>query len=201
VRNSGTCTWGPGYTIDYADGERFAGSNSTPLPAAQPGQTVDIGLSLLAPFSSGDYSGAWRLYDSNRNVFGIALTVKIHVAGLTTSLPDCPTELAGWPQPIADRLNRFGGDLDQIRFWLEDCGSISSRLGGVFAQAIQNADPTDVIVIVQKGIAGNTAAEGSLLIYHRRGDSYGLAFEASAAGRIDLQRVEDLNLDGRPEVV
>jgi uncharacterized protein YkwD len=73
VRNEGTCTWGPGYTIVFDSGFAFGAPDSSPLPAAAPGQIVDISLDMTAPTRGGQYISRWRFKDADGKVFGVGL--------------------------------------------------------------------------------------------------------------------------------
>lgn len=57
VSNTGTCVWGPDYTLAHYSDERLAAPASVPLPLAFPGQTVDISVDLTAPNSIGTHRG------------------------------------------------------------------------------------------------------------------------------------------------
>lgn len=67
--NNGTCTWGPGYTLVFVGGERMDAPESTPLPVVEPGSTVDLSLSMVAPAESGTYRGDWQIRDPNGILF------------------------------------------------------------------------------------------------------------------------------------
>jgi hypothetical protein len=71
MRNIGTCTWTPGYTIVFASGYNM-GSASTPLNATvAPGQTADIAVDLYSPSKTGNYESYYKLRDTNGKQFGI----------------------------------------------------------------------------------------------------------------------------------
>jgi hypothetical protein len=92
IRNDGTCTWDAGYQLIYASGNQMSGPAAVGIPAAAPGQTIDISVNLVAPGTAGEYTGVWRLRASNNAIFG-GYTVVIRVAG-----PPTPTATpAGGP--------------------------------------------------------------------------------------------------------
>ena len=86
IRNDGTCSWDAGYQLVYASGNQMSGPGAVGIPAAAPGQTVDISVNLAAPANVGDYAGTWRLRASNNAIFG-GYTVVIKVAGTPTPTP------------------------------------------------------------------------------------------------------------------
>jgi len=53
IANTGTCIWGPDYTLTYYSDERMGAPASIPLGVTYPSQTLDISLSLTAPKSVG----------------------------------------------------------------------------------------------------------------------------------------------------
>jgi uncharacterized protein YkwD len=55
VGNTGTCIWGPDYTISYYSDERMAAPPSVPLPLTYPGQNADISIDLVAPNTPGTH--------------------------------------------------------------------------------------------------------------------------------------------------
>ena len=57
VSNTGTCIWGPDYTVSYYSEQRMAAPNAVPLPVTYPGQTADISVDLVAPNTPGTYRG------------------------------------------------------------------------------------------------------------------------------------------------
>lgn len=55
IANTGTCIWGPDYTLTHYSEERMGAPASIPLGVTYPGQTLDISLSLTAPNSVGSH--------------------------------------------------------------------------------------------------------------------------------------------------
>ncbi|MCI0396912.1 MAG: cellulase family glycosylhydrolase [Chloroflexi bacterium] len=79
VENSGDKAWGAGYQLVHVAGEPMTNQVTLPLPAAQPGQQVDISLNLTAPGQPGNYFGDWRCQDDKGNLFGDIVFLKIVV--------------------------------------------------------------------------------------------------------------------------
>jgi uncharacterized protein YkwD len=57
VSNTGTCVWGPDYTLTHYSDEAMAAPPSISLPLTYPGQTADISVDLTAPSSLGIHRG------------------------------------------------------------------------------------------------------------------------------------------------
>lgn len=71
VRNTGTCTWSANYTLVFVAGEPMGGQAPLPLPqAVQPGEEVDLSISLVAPTAPGVYRGEWKLQNGSGVTFG-----------------------------------------------------------------------------------------------------------------------------------
>ncbi|OQY46584.1 MAG: hypothetical protein B6242_07390 [Anaerolineaceae bacterium 4572_78] len=71
IRNEGTCLWGPGYQLVFVDGVIMGASPTNPLQqVVQPGQTIDLSVSLVAPGNAGTYRGNWKLRNTNSDIFG-----------------------------------------------------------------------------------------------------------------------------------
>jgi uncharacterized protein YkwD len=57
VSNTGTCIWGPDYTLAYYSDERLGAPDSIPLAITYPGQTADISVDFTAPNTTGNHRG------------------------------------------------------------------------------------------------------------------------------------------------
>jgi hypothetical protein len=71
LKNRGTCTWTPDYMLVFASGERLGDTTAVRLPDyVNPGQTVDVSVTLTAPESEGRYVGYWMLRNPAGTLFG-----------------------------------------------------------------------------------------------------------------------------------
>jgi len=57
VANTGTCIWGPNYTLEHYSEETLGAPASVPLAVTYPGQTLDISVALAAPSALGSHRG------------------------------------------------------------------------------------------------------------------------------------------------
>jgi uncharacterized protein YkwD len=71
VRNTGTCIWGPDYTLSHYSDEAMAAPASVPLPLTFPGQDADISVDLTAPTSTGTHRGNFVI----KNPDGLIMSV------------------------------------------------------------------------------------------------------------------------------
>src|SRR3972149_3432751 len=68
IKNVGTCSWTPSYTVVFSSGASMSGPATQALPGnVNPGQTIDISIALTAPSTNGNYKGYWKL----RNASGV----------------------------------------------------------------------------------------------------------------------------------
>jgi len=87
VRNSGSCTWGAGYTLVFTGGELMGAQPGASLPYdVIPDTLVDIAVQFYAPTTAGLYIGNWMLRSPEGIYFGVGpsaaqpLQVKARVA-------------------------------------------------------------------------------------------------------------------------
>lgn len=89
LKNTGTCTWTPGYAVVFDSGDGMNGPAAESINATvAPGQTVDVSVTLKAPGSPGTYRGYWKLRNAAGVIFGIGKTsdtfyVDIKVVSIT----------------------------------------------------------------------------------------------------------------------
>ncbi len=79
IRNTGTCSWGPGYTVVFKEGHAMTAKLEHALYPAQPDANAIIQIDMTTPSSPGDYQGYWLLYDPDGIMFGHKLFIKITV--------------------------------------------------------------------------------------------------------------------------
>jgi len=74
IRNDGTCTWGPGQTVDAIEwvGGTTMGATRVPLTTTvRRGQSTDISVTLHAPALAGTYLSEWKFRRTNGILFGL----------------------------------------------------------------------------------------------------------------------------------
>jgi hypothetical protein len=69
IRNSGETTWGTGYTLAFFGDEQMGAPDSVPLPAARPGDVVDVSVTLRAPEAAGVHRTTWKARDPQKKFF------------------------------------------------------------------------------------------------------------------------------------
>lgn len=71
VQNTGDVPWGAGFSFVHVNGEQMAAVNKVPLPAAAPGQQVQVSLQMTAPAKLGRQFSDWRFQDDKGKLFGV----------------------------------------------------------------------------------------------------------------------------------
>lgn len=72
LKNTGSCAWTSDFRLAFISGSSMGGPAAVPINTnVLPGQQVDISVSLVAPATSGDYSGNWMLRSPNNINFGL----------------------------------------------------------------------------------------------------------------------------------
>jgi hypothetical protein len=89
LKNTGTCSWTPSYSVAFSDGNSMNGPATQALSGnVNPGQTIDISVNLTAPAAPGNYTGNYRL----RNAAGLLFSkfyvqIKVQAPVPTTAVP------------------------------------------------------------------------------------------------------------------
>ncbi len=71
IRNEGTCSWGPDYSLIFFGGDQMSGPLSVPLPAVMPEEIGRISVDLKSPSSGGTFTGIWVFQDPSGKRFGV----------------------------------------------------------------------------------------------------------------------------------
>jgi hypothetical protein len=80
VKNAGSCSWGDGYELVYADYQDEMNGQAQPLTqVVQPGQEIEISVQFTAPDAIGEYLSAWQMSNPAGVTFPEAVFVKIIV--------------------------------------------------------------------------------------------------------------------------
>jgi hypothetical protein len=80
VKNTGSCPWGEGYELVYADYSNDLDGQPQPLTeVVQPGQEVEISVQFTAPSEIGEYLSAWQMENPAGVTFEDIIFVRIIV--------------------------------------------------------------------------------------------------------------------------
>lgn len=71
LENYGSCTWTTNYSLVFVDGDQMSAPDEIPLPQeVEPGDTIDLSVSMIAPINPGTYESYWKLADASGVLFG-----------------------------------------------------------------------------------------------------------------------------------
>jgi arginine/lysine/histidine transporter system substrate-binding protein len=111
VKNTGTCTWVPGYQLVYAYGNtpaaQMGGQPVQIVSPVSPNATVDLSATLTAPKTNGTYQGFWQMNNASKQAFGQTIWV-----GVTVADPAQPTA-APVPAPVVTTFTVTPGSIQQ----------------------------------------------------------------------------------------
>ena len=114
----------------------------------------------------------------------------------------CPETFAGYPDAIAARLNMAGKTPNDLQAWLAACGALVEGESGVTAAALQSPKSADVVVTIIDPAAVPAEVKGALAVYHAQPQGgYTLARTVDGEGVITLLRADDINADGKSDLV
>jgi hypothetical protein len=95
LKNIGTCSWTTNYALVFVEGESFSAPTAMALTGnVNPGQTIDIQVTLTAPNKDGNYKGYFKLRNASGMLFGVgdnantSFWVSVKVAGSTFAAYD-----------------------------------------------------------------------------------------------------------------
>ena len=72
IQNTGTCRWTTSYALVFISGDSMNAPAYISLPdSVDPGETIDLSISLKSPTKSGHYKGNWELRNASGVLFGI----------------------------------------------------------------------------------------------------------------------------------
>lgn len=70
IRNTGACSWGPGYQVIYGYGDKLEGKPVALTSTIIPGQEVEVSVQFKAPAKAGEYKSWWRMANASASPFG-----------------------------------------------------------------------------------------------------------------------------------
>jgi len=79
IRNTGSCTWGSGYSLIHGYDETMGGIPEPLTGTVAPGEEVEVSVRFKAPANTGEHSSFWRMQNAGGSAFGEFLYVTIVV--------------------------------------------------------------------------------------------------------------------------
>jgi hypothetical protein len=145
LQNIGACSWTPNYALVFLNGDLMSGPTIVQLPEnVNPGGTIDLSISLVAPPVPGTYQGYWMLRDSNGRLFGVgangsqpfwvAILVNSSTAFMVTELDEsvAPSSYVGaCPATITFNANIWTNDTGSVTYYWQRSDGSTSLLGTI----------------------------------------------------------------------
>jgi uncharacterized protein YkwD len=180
VMNTGTCVWGPDYTLTHYSNERMGAPAVVPLGITYQGQTLDISVELTAPTSTGSHRGDFVI----KNPAGLIMKINedsrlwliINVRTIAT-----PTAAATATSPsgsgpgtctITTDSTRVTDVFNAVNAYRTRSGKPAYRLNSRLAQAAQ-AHANDIAC---NQLFGHTGSDGSTVGSRVAAAGYSAAF-------------------------
>lgn len=200
LRNIGTCTWVPEYTLFFVEGEQMGGTSPSPIgQTVPPNNTIQLFLPQTAPQETGDHQGHWMLRNIAGANFGlgakadVAFWVKISVT--TDGVTGTGNANLGPPTWVDDfsggGSNWYLGTDSEIDFEIDD--------GAMVMTALEPAG--DQWRVAQRGYLSNFYLESKFVTGSACSgkDSYGTIVRApdQTDGIIDSGYVFTFSCDGK----
>jgi hypothetical protein len=91
-QNAGTCAWTTSYSIAFTSSGNAMSGSTTALPAAvSSGGQGNASVAMIAPSTTGTYTGYWRLKNAAGTFFGQWVYVQIVVSDSAATVTPTPT--------------------------------------------------------------------------------------------------------------
>ena len=94
ILNSGSVAWPAATHLRHVEGETFGVRSGASVGPVEPGQEVDLSLTLQAPREPGEYQGVWRLHADESTPFGARLIALVTVTAPSTTGTGTPSSSA-----------------------------------------------------------------------------------------------------------
>lgn len=125
LKNAGSCIWTPSYQFVFITGDQMGAPAAISIGKyVYPGETIDLGINMLAPTGSGKYRGYWRMRNGSGILFGMGKTghdavwADIKVENDISNPPPAPPQIN--PQPLPQLPRKGCEELDFYIDWWTD---------------------------------------------------------------------------------
>ena len=148
VQNTGTCTWTADYSFVYVSGDQMSGRAINVPGMVGPGQTVDLSVDMVAPYSDGTFQGNWQMRSPQGTNFGQTIWVKIRIGNA--------------PAPTANPNNGSRNSSINIEYFYPD---YYAGMAGDCVRAYWKAVGASMVEVTVDGVSlyrGDVVAPGSL---------------------------------------
>ena len=105
VSNNGTCAWTATYQIIFISGDAMGGKATAIGKIVNPGESVDVSVTLTAPAAAPNITGTWRLSNDKGQPFGTPLTAVIKTGATTGTVSVTATKTSNGTASVATSTN------------------------------------------------------------------------------------------------
>jgi uncharacterized protein YkwD len=145
VANTGTCIWGPDYTLAYYSEERMGAPKSVPLPVTYQGQTADISVNLTAPSATGKHRGNFVIQNpaglimkiDNDSRLWLVITVTADLSS-ATAVSSSDAGLVTSTCLFSSEISNIRETIDAINAYRTESGLPAYQVNSQLAKAAQS---------------------------------------------------------------
>jgi uncharacterized protein YkwD len=150
VMNTGTCIWGPDYTLTHYSGEQMGAPTSIPLNVTFPNQTVDLSMDLAAPSAIGTHKGYFVIknpaglimkIDKDSRLWVIINVSSAVAGGGSTATPGSGSNAGNTPGSAGTSTSGGGGFVNVTCAFTTDTAKVAETIDAVNAYRAQNGLP------------------------------------------------------------
>lgn len=198
LRNIGTCTWTPDYSLVFTGGNQMGAAVSIPLGQSVPPNGIFVAtVTLVAPAQGGNYQGFWKLRSPGGQEFGLGKNADVAFwVKITVSTGGSGTASN---QGEPDWIDRFNGPGASFYLGADSDIGFALKDGELLMTAFRAAG--DQWRIAQKGYLGNAYLEAQFETGESCAgkDSYGLIIRApdQPSGIINSGYIITFSCDGK----
>ncbi len=165
LRNDGTTTWGPGYTMVCVGGDRLGAPERVELPACAPGQATAVAVAHVAPAAVGRFTSVWQACNAQGQLFGQRVWTIINVVPVPAGIAMGAAGTGQWlpmtgSVPVAAHTAQAGpGSTSSVRTTrnLQNALRWLVRLGVIYEGALEklpaSGDAEAVALAVDAAVA------------------------------------------------
>jgi uncharacterized protein YkwD len=183
IKNTGTCIWGPEYTLTHYSGDRMFAPPSVPLSVTFPNQTVEISMELIAPKGPGTYSGYFVIKNPAGLIMKVdndsRLWVIVNVEAVAATDPTAAQNSGGIPVTGGE-----GGFANAACAFTTDAGKVTETINAINAYRAQNGLPAYTVndLLTKAAAAHANDMACNKLFVHTGSDGSTAASRVAASG-------------------
>ncbi len=104
IKNTGTCRWDSSSFVAFSEGEQMDGDAHVAVPEANPGDVVQVSVTLRAPASPGQHQGVWQLCTSGGCYGSVTVVIQTRTSARAATPTQSGAEVPTSPTSVAPVL-------------------------------------------------------------------------------------------------